>query len=63
MPIGFVFWVIWLIWLIARVFGWRYAWSSYTGYYRQTFIGSEAMLMLLLFLIGWHDFGFPIRYS
>lgn len=63
MPIGLVFWVLMLIWIVARVFTWRLAWQPTNTYGQYTMIGSDLMILVLLFLLGWHDFGFIVRYS
>ena len=56
MPLGTAFWVVFLIWLI---FGgiwfrngptWAYGWSGFSG-----------LVMVLIFLLGWHDFGFILQ--
>jgi hypothetical protein len=54
-PIGLLFWVMMILWLfswIATRFG---GWS---GPYVHA---SELLLFVLLFLLGWHDFGFIVR--
>ena len=56
MTIGFVFW---LLMLITLVFG---IWSAYpftNGGWKP--LGSGLLLYILLFLLGWGVFGFPIR--
>jgi hypothetical protein len=58
MPIGILFWVLMAIWIIFR-----------GGFYFQGgprdpwVIGGDFMVFVLLFLLGWHDFGFIVRYS
>lgn len=55
MSIGLIFWIIMLLWII----GWagsvwapgQYPWPQ----------ASALMLFILLFLLGWHAFGFIIR--
>lgn len=56
MGLGELFWFIMVGWLI---FGW---WGNYTEqgkvYYGR---GGWLLLFVLLFLLGWHSFGFVIR--
>jgi hypothetical protein len=56
MSIGFVFWFLMLVWLI---FG---GWSGYalTGPERGRYYGGHFLLFILVFLLGWATFGFPI---
>jgi len=56
MSIGFVFWLLMIIWLI---FG------GYTGWVNRAtggplFWGGNILLFVLLFLLGWKVFGWPI---
>jgi len=54
MTIGFIFWLLMLLWL---VFG---AWT-YRGQINAPFVwGGNALFFLLLFLLGWRVFGWPI---
>jgi hypothetical protein len=56
MPIGYLFWAIFLIYLIfggiwwRNGAGWAYGWS-----------GGFALVMVLLFLLGWAEFGFILQ--
>jgi len=56
MPIGYLFWAIFLIYLIFGGVWWRsgpqweYGWG-----------GSFALVMVLLFLLGWAEFGFILQ--
>lgn len=56
MGIGEIFWILMILWI---VFGW---WGNFTepgrAYYGR---GSWLLILVLLFLLGWHDFGFIIR--
>jgi hypothetical protein len=56
MPKGVIFWVLMLFWIIgwatARWGGDRYPWALRA---------SELLLFALLFLLGWHNFGFIIQ--
>ena len=54
MPIGYVFWAIFLVIIILSVVGWRnpswqYGWTS------------NLVILILIFLLGWHDFGFILQ--
>ena len=56
MPIGLLFWVLFIIWLIFGGVWWRqgptwqYGWS-----------GGFILVMVLIFLLGWNDFGFILQ--
>jgi len=56
MPIGMLFWAIFLIYLIFGGLWWRngaawaYGWN-----------GSFVLVMVLLFLLGWAEFGFILQ--
>lgn len=65
MPIGLVFWFLMLLWIISWFFYYRFAWSTPAGdsYGRYNLVGSDVMILVLFFLLGWHDFGFIVRYS
>lgn len=55
MPIGYLFWAIFLIIIILRVLewrsgpGWQYGWAS------------VAVILILIFLLGWAEFGFILQ--
>ena len=54
MSIGLLFWILMILWLL----GW--------GYQRPWNVvgfgwGVDLLLFILLFLLGWHDFGFVIH--
>jgi hypothetical protein len=59
MTIGFLFWLLMVLWLVLGTY-WRWpggapssaAWGP---------IGGDLLLFILLFLLGWHAFGFPIK--
>jgi hypothetical protein len=55
MPKGMIFWVIMLFWIVSWVTArWgseRYPWAVHT---------SEFLLIVLVFILGWHAFGFII---
>jgi hypothetical protein len=55
MTIGTIFWVLMLIWLVfgvvsrtSPIMG-RYPWAG------------DLLIFILLFLLGWHDFGFIVH--
>jgi hypothetical protein len=54
MPIGLLFWILMILWMISWV-GTR--WGGYTGYV----YASDFLFFVLLFLLGWHDFGFILQ--
>jgi len=55
LSLGVVFWILMLLWL---VFGF---WSNYgPGGINYRPFGGHILLWLLLFLLGWEAFGFPI---
>ena len=55
MPIGLIFWVIMLLWILGYI-GSVYSPGAYPWVH-----GSTLMLFILLFLLGWHAFGFMVR--
>jgi hypothetical protein len=56
MPIGILFWALFLIYLIfggfwwSRGAAWNYGWG-----------GSIGFVMVLIFLLGWAEFGFILQ--
>lgn len=56
MPIGLLFWMLMILWIISWVShrwgGWAY------GLY-----ASEFFMLVLFFLLGWHNFGFILKYQ
>jgi hypothetical protein len=57
MSIGFLFWLIMILWLI---FGFYWGYSQGTGM-APMFYGNHFVLWVLLALLGWKAFGFPIH--
>jgi len=55
MPIGMLFWFLFIIWVLFG--GWIY--QPAAGNWRP--FGGHLLLGLLLFLLGWHVFGFVIK--
>ncbi len=55
MQIGLMFYILMLIWL---VFGF---WSNWGPTPNWPIFGGNLLLFILLLLLGWHEFGPPIR--
>ncbi len=55
MSIGLLFWVLMILWFFSWI-GTR--WGGLTGPY---IYASEFLFFVLLFLLGWHSFGFVIH--
>jgi hypothetical protein len=56
MPIGLIFWVIMLLWIISWAAG---QWGSQQ--FPWAVHASGLLFFILLFLLGWHDFGFIVH--
>jgi hypothetical protein len=57
MSIGLIFWILMIIWFF---FGWVYNNNpSILG--PHGWLGNSVLLFVLLFLLGWHSFGFVIH--
>jgi hypothetical protein len=56
MPIGILFWALMILWLLFGGIWWRQGkdWQYGWG-------GNMALLFVLLFLLGWADFGFILQ--
>lgn len=52
MPLGLIFWIVMLIWL---VFGIWQVWPDWKAG------GPNAILFILLLLLGWKVFGAPVQ--
>ena len=56
MPIGLLFWVLMILWLLFGFVwyrqgpAWNYGWG-----------GNMLLLFILLFLLGWAEFGFILQ--
>lgn len=57
MAMGLMYWILMLVWL---VFGAVAYWPG-SAYHHYGPSGNWLMLFLLLFLLGWHCFGPPVR--
>ena len=55
MSIGLIFWVIMLLWILGYI-GSVYSPGTYPWPH-----ASNLMLLILLFLLGWHAFGFIVH--
>lgn len=59
MSVGFIFWFVMLLWLLLSLFwGWRADRAG--GFVTFAPIGINGVVFVLLFLLGWHVFGWPI---
>jgi hypothetical protein len=54
MSIGFVFWLLMILWLVFGIWSYRAAPASWP------FAAGNGFMFVLLFLIGWKVFGWPI---
>ncbi len=55
MPIGLLFWILMILWMfswIGTTWGVGPPWALHA---------SSLLLFVLLFLLGWHDFGFILQ--
>jgi hypothetical protein len=57
MSIGFIFWLLMLLWLIGFFAG-TLGPPPYNVHWQRFHV---LLLFVLLFLLGWHNFGFIIR--
>jgi hypothetical protein len=59
MTIGFLYWFLMLLWLL---FGLYWHWPADRGSPAGFApLGGSLLLFILLFLVGWRVFGFPIQ--
>lgn len=56
MTIGFLFWLLMILWLVFGIF-WLYPFDAVS----LRPIGGNLLLFILLFMLGWKVFGFPIH--
>ena len=56
MPIGILFWALFILWIMFRGVWWRNGrdWAYGWG-------GDTMLIMVLLFLLGWAEFGFILQ--
>lgn len=57
MPIGYIFWGLMILWLVFGLYWNRGEFK--TGNYGA--FGSNLLLFVLLFLLGWKVFGFVVQ--
>lgn len=57
MTIGAIFWLLMILWLVFGLYWYRT--DIRGGNYGV--LGGNVMLFILLFLLGWRTFGFPIQ--
>lgn len=58
MTIGLLFWLLMVLWL---VFGLYWNWPTQPGPAGFGMLGGNLLLFVLLFLLGWHCFGFIVH--
>lgn len=59
MTIGLLFWILMILWFIFGVAPIWPAAPNTPAAWRP--FGGSFLLWILLFLLGWHTFGFPIK--
>ena len=59
MTIAFLFWLLFILWVVFGV------WSNWPRDATRGYspLGDRFIIIILLFIIGWRVFGFPIRDS
>jgi hypothetical protein len=57
MSVGFIFWLLMLLWLVGFLAG-SFGPPAYIAHWQRFHV---LFLFVLLFLLGWHSFGFIIR--
>lgn len=55
---GFVFWLLMLLWVISGIY---IQWPSASPRPPGVLVVDSILLFVLLFLLGWHAFGFMIH--
>jgi len=55
-PMGFLFWILWILCLLFSTFGYRLP----DGKWNWAGAGVGLVVYLLIGLLGWKVFGFPI---
>jgi hypothetical protein len=56
MPISMLFWFLFIVWVLFG--GWAYQPDPTRGWRP---LGGHILLVILVFLLGWHVFGFVIK--
>ena len=59
MPIGIIFWVLMIFWIVCGFGYWRGIGGP--AYTPGLLGGFGLFLFILLFLLGWHSFGFIVQ--
>lgn len=54
MPIGLLFWILMILWMISWF-------STRFGGYTSYVYASDLLFFVLIFLLGWHSFGFILQ--
>ena len=54
MSIGLLFWLLFVLWIVL------YGWGCYCCTDKRT-LGGSILLVVLVFLLGWHAFGFIVQ--
>ncbi len=57
MPLSFLFWILMIIW---GIFGIGFTWRSSDGSIHYV-LGGNLLLWILIALLGWKTFGWPIQ--
>lgn len=57
MPMSMLFWFLFILWVLFG--GYAYYSPANPAWWRP--FGGHILLGILIFLIGWHDFGFLVK--
>lgn len=61
MTLAIAFWILMLLWLVLGIYqSWPASGATAGGYWP---IGGNLLLFLLIFILGVHSFGWPIKGS
>jgi hypothetical protein len=55
MTLGMLFWVVMVVWLALLVY-----WGWHAAPENRSWIGGSGIIFLLLFILGWSEFGFIV---
>lgn len=58
MAMGLAFWILMMLWF---VFGMLSAWPGAAASWPYHGVVSSLLLFVLFLLLGWHDFGAPLK--